>query len=85
MKKRVEYQGRTVEGESLEFDPIREDWSLYNCADGTTIRIKVVATEIIRLEEYNPQTGEPVYLIQSQNMVRADVPEHLRKRKENLT
>jgi len=84
-RKRVDFQGKAVDGESLEFDPIREEWNSYNCSDGSTIRMKLVVTDIIRLEEHNPQTGEPIYLIQSQNIVRIDVPEKLKKRKENLS
>lgn len=84
-RKRINYQGKIVEGESIEFDPIREEWSVCNCADGTTIRMKLVVTEIMRLDESNPETGEPIYVIQSQNIVRADVPEHLKKRRENLS
>lgn len=83
-RKKVNFQERTVEGESVEFDVFREDWNTYNCHDGSTLRMKLVVTEIIRLEEFNPDTGEPIYVIQSQNVVRADVPDKLKKKKENL-
>jgi hypothetical protein len=83
-RKTVMFQGKTVEGESVEFDPVREEWSTYTCQDGTTLRLRSVVTEIIRLDEYNPQ-GDPIYMINSQNILRADIPEKLKRKKENLS
>jgi ribosomal protein L13 len=42
------------------------------------IRMKTVVTNIIRTEEFTP-TGEPIYVINSQNVVVADVPDGLKK------
>lgn len=78
-KKSVKINNETVEGESLEFEALREDWNVYKLADGTTLRMKLVITEVLRVDKFNPATGEPVYQILSQNIVRADVPDRLKK------
>ena len=66
---KVQYQGRQVEGESVDFLTRKEDFNEYQLTDGKILRIKIVVTRIIRLEEQKAPDGSPVYLIQSQNVV----------------
>lgn len=66
---KVPYQGRQVEGESVEFLTRKEDFNEYQLADGKVLKIKMVVTRIIRLEEERAPDGNPVYIIQSQNVV----------------
>jgi len=66
---KVSYQGRQVEGKPVDFLTRKEDFSEYQLADGKVIRIKMVVTKIIRLEDETAPDGNPVYLIQSQNVV----------------
>lgn len=69
---------KTVEGILVEFETLREEYNSYKLSDGSTIRMKSVVTNIIRTQEFTP-SGEPVYIVNSQNVVVADVPEHLKK------
>jgi hypothetical protein len=66
---KIQYQGRQVEGESIDFITRKEDFGEYQLADGKILRIKMVVTRIIRLEEEKAPDGNPIYLIQSQNVV----------------
>jgi len=66
---KVPYQGRQVEGKSVEFLTRNEDFNEYQLTDGTILKIKMVVTRIIRLEEEKAPDGKPIYLIQSQNVV----------------
>ena len=66
---KVPYQGRQVEGKAVEFLTRKEDFNEYQLTDGTILKIKMVATRIIRLEEEKAPDGKPIYLIQSQNVV----------------
>jgi hypothetical protein len=66
---KVPYQGRQAEGESVEFLTRKEDFNEYQLADGKVLKIKMVVTRIIRLEEERAPDGNPVYIIQSQNVV----------------
>jgi hypothetical protein len=66
---KVPYQGRQVEGESVDFMTRKEDFAEYQLADGKVLRIKMVVTRIIKLVDEKSPDGNPVYLIQSQNVV----------------
>lgn len=66
---KVQYQGRQVEGESVDFLARKEDFNEYQLTDGKILKIKMVVTRIIRLEEEKAPDGNPIYLIQSQNVV----------------
>ncbi|MFC1917015.1 hypothetical protein ACFLX1_02680 [Chloroflexota bacterium] len=66
---KVQYQGRQVEGEVVDFLARKEDFNEYQLTDGKILRIKMVVTRIIRLEEEKAPDGNPIYLIQSQNVV----------------
>jgi hypothetical protein len=81
--KRVELKlgDKTVEGTLVDFDTVREEYNSYKLSDGSTIRMKTVVTNIIRTEEFTP-TGEPVYIVNSQNVLVADVPDQLKKREQ---
>ena len=79
-KVQVDYQGKKVTGQTVEFDVEKENWNIYSLEDGTKLRMRSVVAQLIRLEnEYNQQ-GDPVYLVNSQNIVSADVPDHLKKK-----
>ncbi len=77
----VRYQGRELDGEELEFESEKEQWNTYKTEDGATIKLKAIVSKIVRTEEYNPETGEPLYVVQSTNITLADVPEELKKSK----
>ena len=66
---KVPYQGRQVEGKSVDFLTRKEDFNEYQLTDGKILRIKMVVTRIVRLEEEKAPDGGPIYLIQSQNIV----------------
>ncbi len=71
--------GREVEGTVMPYQTGREEWNEYLVEDGTIIRMKLVATEIVRLDgEYDPQ-GNPAYVIQSTNVTSVSAPDDLKK------
>lgn len=69
---------KIVEGTLVDFETLREEYNSYKLSDGSTVRMKTVVTSIIRTEEFAP-TGEPIYVVNSQNVLVADVPDELRK------
>jgi hypothetical protein len=81
--KRVELKlgDKTIEGTLVDFETVREEYNSYKLSDGSTIRMKTVVTNIIRTEEFTP-TGEPVYIVNSQNVLVADVPDQLKKQEQ---
>ena len=66
-----------AEGEDVDFEEVEERWNVYRLKDGTTLKVKLVLTGVKRLKKYNPD-GSPIYVIQSQNIVRAvNIPKEL--------
>jgi len=63
-----------VEGEELDFEPLRESWNEYRCSDGALVKFKAVVSKITRLDKENPQ-GEPIYVIGSSNVVATTRPQ----------
>jgi hypothetical protein len=74
------FQGKETKGEEIDFEIEKEGWNIYILNDGTKLKMKSVVANIIRLEEYKPDTGEPVYMINASPVIAADVPESLRKK-----
>ena len=71
-----------AEAEDLDFTEESEHWNTYSLADGTTLKVKLVLRGVKRLKRYNPD-GTPMYLINSQNVVRAvNVPEGVKEKTE---
>lgn len=64
--------------DSLEWKEIREVWNEYTLEDGSTLKIRLVLTGVKRLKRHNPD-GTPIYIINSQNVVRAiNIPKTLK-------
>jgi len=66
---KVDFQGRQVEGKSVDFLTRKEDFNEYQLTDGKILKIKYVVTRIIRIEGETTPDGSPIYLIQNQNVV----------------
>ena len=75
----IPWQGRPTEAEQLDFDPRRESWQEYGLEDGTRLRVRCIVRRVVRLPEYN-ERGEPIYLVESANVVDADVPPELMRK-----
>lgn len=71
--------GRTIEATVMPFQTSNEPWNEYLVEDGSVIKVKLVTTEVLRVDgEHDPQ-GNPVYLTQSTNIMAVSAPDHLRK------
>lgn len=79
-KKTVDYQGKKVPGEVLEFEAKTENWNQYTLEDGTSVKMKVVLLEVVRVvNEYGPN-GEPVYIFTAQQITGTSAPDGLKKK-----
>ncbi|MHA1615877.1 MAG: hypothetical protein ACTSX9_00995 [Candidatus Njordarchaeales archaeon] len=61
--------GRTIEGEEIKFEPIKEDWNIYRLEDGRILKVKLVLVKVYKTSERDPITGEPIYVTVSTNVV----------------
>ena len=58
----------------IEMLEVRENWSIYRLADGTTLRIKPVMIAVFRAEGQQGAAGEPVYNMKSTIITDVRVP-----------
>ena len=72
--------GESVDAEQIEINQCSEHWNQYLLEDGSVLKLKSVATKIVRLKDQYDQIGNPVYFLQSNNVVTVDSPEELKKR-----
>ena len=71
--------GTLVEAEELDFDTEAEPWTVVKVKDGSTIRLRLSVVKIMRLDYHEPLTGDPLYIVQSQNMMRVSANPKLKK------
>jgi hypothetical protein len=70
---KVKVGGEWIDGEELDFEPLKESWNEYRCSDGAYVKLKTVVSKITRLDRTDDQ-GVPVYLLASSNVVAATPP-----------
>ena len=78
-KKIVDFGQGPKEVTEVGFRTGAEHWNEYLIDDGTVVRIKLVATEVLRVDgEYDPQ-GNPVYIVASTNVTAVSAPQEKRR------
>ena len=78
-KVKAKFEDKLVDAIELDFKTKKEDWNEYEVSDGTTIRLKLVAANIVRVQDRYDNDGNPIYLVKSSNVIGVSVPEHLKK------
>ena len=78
-KVKINFAGQEVEASAIEVTQSSEQWNEYLLDDGTILKAKLVATNIYRVEGQYDGEGNPVYVIQSTNVVSGNAPQHLRR------
>jgi hypothetical protein len=71
-----------VDATEVGFRAAGENWNEYLADDGSVIRVKLVVTEILRVDDQYDQDGNPAYLVRSTNVTSVSAPDDLRKRNE---
>jgi len=51
---------RQVEAEQIDFEAKTEPWSTYELTDGTTLKVRVILTGVLRIEGEYDQSGNPL-------------------------
>jgi len=83
MERTIDFQGKKVTGTVVEFKVVEEPWAVYDLEDGTIIKLKLVAQEILRLSSEHDDLGNPIYVVKSVNvMAPPKSPPHLIKEKK---
>lgn len=69
--------GREVDATVLGFRTPAEHWNEYLVDDGSVLRLKLVATEVLRVDGEYDMEGKPIYLLQSTNIMTVSAPPKL--------
>jgi len=69
---------RQVEAEQIDFEAKAEPWSTYELSDGTTLKVRVILTGVLRIEGEYDQSGNPIYVVSSQTVIQANAPKKMR-------
>ena len=67
------------DAELVEVQSSQESWSQYLLGDGTSLKVKVVVTEVWRADGKFDNEGNPMYIVKSGNILVVNAPDNLRK------
>jgi len=70
--------GREIQAVDIDFKSASENWNEYHLEDGTVLKFKTIVTGIIRTEDFDVTTGDPIYHVRSTNIIKVKVPEKLK-------
>ena len=76
---KMKWQGQEVDTLSLRFKTIKEEWNEYDLEDGTTLRMKALVSDIVRVEGHYDKENNPIYLVKSGNVIVVSSPDALKK------
>ena len=71
--------GEPVDATEIGHRSSGEHWNEHLLDDGTVVRVKLIVTNVYRLDARYNDKGEPVYLIESNNVVSISVPQELKQ------
>ena len=67
--------GREVNGFFEKIEDTKEHWNDYTLKDDTVVRVKTVVSEIYRLDDKDPATGKPNFLVKSSTILSVVMPD----------
>jgi hypothetical protein len=79
-KIKINFGGEEVEAVPIDINQTNEYWNQYLLDDGTVIKMKLVATKVLRVDNKYDLEGNPLYIIQSTNITSVNAPDNLKKK-----
>jgi hypothetical protein len=79
-KIKVNYNGKEVDASPIEINQENSSWNTYLLEDQSVLKLKVVLTKAVRLDGEYDGEGNPIYMVQSTNIVKVDSPDSLKKK-----
>ena len=61
--------GNVVEADPMNFQTLDEPWATYRLEDGSTIKLKLVVSDVFKIPIPDPVTGLPQYVVRSSNVM----------------
>lgn len=72
---KINVGGRAVEAERMQFQATEEPWAQYRLEDGSTVKLKLVVSDVFKLTEADSVTGLPQYVVRSSNVMSVEPPQ----------
>ena len=79
-KIKINFGGEEVEAQPMDINQTNEYWNQYLLDDQTVIRMKLVATKVLRVDNKYDLEGNPLYIVQSTNITSVNAPDNLKKK-----
>lgn len=79
-KRKINVGGQEMMAEDVPFEAEREGWNTYILEDGTTLKLKTVLAEVLRVDGVYDPSGNPMYVVNANPVVSVNAPEALKKR-----
>jgi len=78
--RKVPFNGQMVDATIVDFEVDKENFSTYILHDGTTLKIKPVLLEVLRMDGVYQPNGDPVYGVNAQQVVAVVANESMRRK-----
>jgi hypothetical protein len=65
----IKWRGEDSTGEDIDFKVIKEDWNRYELEDGSIIKVKLIASNFVKLNNEFDEDGNPLYVLKSSNVM----------------
>jgi len=79
-KVKINFSGEEMEATPVDINQTNEYWNQYLLDDGTVVKIKLVATKVLRVDSKYDNEGNPLYVIQSTNITAVNAPDNLKRK-----
>ena len=79
-QRKVNFMGQMRDATIVDFEADKESFSTYILHDGTSLKIKAVLTEVIRIDGQYQPNGDPIYGVSAAQVVAVNAAESLRKK-----
>ena len=79
-KIKINYAGEEVEAVAIDINQSSEYWNQYLLDDGSVVKMKLVATKILRVEAKFDDDHNPIYLVKSTNIMSVNSPQNLKRK-----
>lgn len=78
-KIKINFGSEIVEATPVDINQASEYFNQYILDDGTSLKLKLVATKVFRVDGRYDAEGNPIYFVQSTNVLSVNSPGPLKK------
>lgn len=80
MAHKIRMGNQEIDADLIDVSQSGEKWNEYLLEDGTVLKIKIVVKKVFRAKGMYDPLKNPVYAVESENIITVDSPESLRKK-----